>query len=334
MKTFFISLLFFLFFSIQNLSAWTSSNDGVCYTMDTLCLLSGDINYNTVDQMYEVDCDIVILENDTLRIYPGEKVMFFQYFPPGNTIQYGIIVYGCLIAIGEKENTILFGDPDATFSTGNWWNGIQFYNTSQGGESILKYCHIRGATHLDWELETALLCDNSSPIIDQCKFYVMASGEETGGASAIGLIGESYPVVSYCVFDAILNGMAIWCNPYNIQDTVNYPSPLIIGCNVSKTVQGCNWPPLDYDVVIYNGGFLDNCYLPVPFGNFPDTTLGYPIDTIGDGICNTNSTYELHPKFLMVDGVVNPRDTFLITGINEKEIEILPTTSNHLILRN
>jgi hypothetical protein len=84
--------------------------------------------------------------------------------------------------------------------------------------------------------------------------------------------------------------------------------------------------------VIFRGGFLDNCYLGVN-STTADTTLGFPIDTIGDGICNTTSTF-WKKRFMDVDGVVNPRGDTLITGINETEIEILPTTINHLVLKN
>ncbi len=47
--------------------------------MDTLVILSDDISYNSIDEMYEVDCDIIILENDTLKILPGEIVKFLSH---------------------------------------------------------------------------------------------------------------------------------------------------------------------------------------------------------------------------------------------------------------
>jgi len=222
----------------SNLFAWTSSNEGIGYTMDTLCLLSDSISYNQVDQMYEVDCDIVILENDTLRILAGEIVKFLSYTFP-TTINYGITIYGCFIAIGENDKIIYLGDPEMNFSAGHWWTGLHFINTSQSGESVIKYCIIIGATDAesDWT-ETALYCENSSPIIEHCIFEYIASGEMTGGASAIGLKGQSYPLVEYCTFRNIMHG------------------------------------------------------------------------------------------------VVNPRSAPLITGINEEELKILPTTSNYLVLKN
>jgi len=314
-----------------SLFAWTSSNEGVCYTMDTLCVLSEDISYNAADQLYEIDCHIVIMQNDTLRLQAGETLKFLSY-PGGPPIRFELVIYGNLLAIGEKNKMITFGDPEATFTAGSWWQGIKFLNTSKNGESVLKYCNIRGAANLQVELETAIYCENSSPIFDHCIFQYIASSELTGGASALGLKGQSYPLVMYCNFHSIF-GVAVWCNPYNYQDTIDYPSPLMVGCNIASSVQGFVWPQCDYDKVILYGGFLDNCFLEAG-SVFCDITLGYPIDTIGDGVCSTTSTYDPRPRFLLIDGVVNPRNSFLITGVNENEIGELPTTSKYISLKN
>jgi hypothetical protein len=323
--------LVFIFLARFSLLAWTSSNEGVCYTMDTLTTLSPNINYNYETGMFEVHENIVILENDTLLILPGEIVKFIQYF----TSYRGLKIYGNLIAIGTKDNQIILGDPNYNISNGDVWNGIQFINLPNGSQSILKYCTVRGAINTGSPgYESAIYCENSSPLIDHCRICYMISGEETGGGSGISCKGQSYPIVSYCTFDYLIWSIAIWCSPWTPhQDTINYPSPLIYGCNIKKSVSGFFWYPLDYDVVVYRGGFLDYCYLGVPFSNFPDTTLGVPIDTIGDGICNTTSTNYLK-RFMSVDGVVNPRGDTLLTAINESETEILPTTTNHLVLYN
>lgn len=91
------------------------------------------------------------------------------------------------------------------------------------------------------------------------------------------------------------------------------------------SVQGFFGFNSDYDRVILLGGFLDNCYIGIDETQ-ADTTLGYPIDTIGDGICTTTST-NWEQKYYLIDGVVNPRSTPEFTGINEEEINILPTTT-------
>jgi len=332
-------LLILLFITLTrfNLLAWTSSNEGVCYTMDTLCILSDGISYNAADEMYEVDCDIIILENDTLKILPGEIVKFFSYANP-YTVRRGIKIYGCFLAIGLADKRIHLGDPEATLS-GNWWNGIEFYNTSQNGESILKYCTLRGVTNVDEYKQTAIFCENASPIIDHCIFKYMISGYLEYGCSAIGIIGQSYPIISYCTLENIVNGIAVWCNVYTLdlygyeQDTINYPSPLIYGCNVLSSVSSFCGGPCVSDIVILFGGFLDNCYLGFGWTN-ADTTLGNPMDTIGDGICKTVSTCPTMPRYYMVDGVVNPRGDTLLTGIREAETEILPTTTDYLVLNN
>jgi hypothetical protein len=327
----YLFLVYAFLFVYNNLFAWTSSNEGVCYTMDTLVQLSPDISYNAIDEMYEVDCDIIILENDTLRILPGETVKFLSY-PGGPPVRYEVIIYGNLKAIGEKEKIITLGDPAASFSSGHWWQGIKFINTSQNGESIIQYCDIRGAVNMQVALETSVYCENSSPIINNTIFQYIGSSEEFGGASAIGLKGQSYPMILYSTFKNIVNGVAIWCNPYDIQDTINYPSPLIIGCNVLSSVGGFYFPPSDNDHTIINGGFLDNCFLEIN-SIHADTSLGYPVDSVGDGICNSISTCELQQKFFKIDGVVNPRGDELITGIIEQEAYKLPTTPNYITLK-
>ena len=98
------------------------------------------------------------------------------------------------------------------------------------------------------------------------------------------------------------------------------------------SVTGFFFWPIDNDVIIYRGGFLDNCYLGVNIYS-ADTTLGIPIDTVGDGICSTTSTF-WKQRFREVDGVINPRGDTLLTGINESEINILPTTTDFLTLKN
>jgi hypothetical protein len=332
--------LFFLVLSIvllasTSLQAWTSSNEGVCYTMDTLVQLSLDITYNATNQMYEVDCDIIILENDTLNILPGEIVKFFH----STFNYYGIAIHGCLIALGNQNQQIILGDPEFNISTANIWCGIQFYNTSMYGGSILSYCNVIGAINVngnEWDgnAETGIFCENSSPIIDHCLFNYMNSDYETGGGSAIACKGQSYPIISYCKFKNLIRSIAIWCNPWDASpDTVNYPSPLVFGCNIMHTVYSFFFSIIDYDVAIYHGGFLDNCYLGAYNSNYVDNTLGIPIDTIGDGICNTTSTYWMK-RFRDVDGVTHPRSDTLITGINENEIEILPTTTSRQLLKN
>ncbi|MCD4678524.1 MAG: T9SS type A sorting domain-containing protein [Desulfobacula sp.] len=293
--------------------------------MDTLVILGEDIYYNSSNQMYELNCNIIILENDTLMVFPGEILNFLYH--------YYIKVSGVLIAIGNEEERIKFGNPDYTFGGGNIWCGIQLIGNQTDKLSYISYCDIRGAINVCsgfFDAETAIYCENSSPIIDHCVFSYMLSDYEWGGGSAIACLGNSSPLISYCTFEYLYNSIAIWCNPWEYYDTLNWPSPLIWGVNVMETVNGFYYYPIDHDIIIYNGGFLDNCYLGV-YNTIADTTLGYPIDTIGDGICTTTSTF-WKQRFMEVDGVVNPRGDTLLTDINEAEIEVLPTTTQYLIL--
>lgn len=321
--------LVFISLARFSLFAWTSSNEGVCYTMDTLITLSDDIVYNDLTQMYEINTSIIILENDSLFILPGETLNFLGH--------YYIRIFGYLNAVGTQVNKIKLGNPNFTFGNGNYWFGIQFYDTSPNGESILKYCDIKGAVFVDESLwlcqEPALLCKNSSPLIDHCKISKMDSSCETDGGIGILCIGSSNAIISYTSFEELHNSIALLCFPDYVDNILTFPSPLIYGCNIMRTVEGYFSIPTYYDVVIYQGGFIDNCYLGATI-NAADTTLGYPIDTIGDGICTTSSTFELRPRFMLVDGLAHPRGDTLLTGINENEIDILPTTANFLILKN
>jgi hypothetical protein len=40
---------------------------------------------------------------------------------------------------------ITLGDPEASFSGGDWWQGIKFINTSNNGESVLKFLSYRSS---------------------------------------------------------------------------------------------------------------------------------------------------------------------------------------------
>jgi FlgD Ig-like domain len=319
--------LFIIIILSGNLYAWTSSNDGFLYIMDDISELSDSINYNDALSQYEVRCDIVILENDTLMLNPGEVIKFYD-----SAILCGIEIYGCLKALGEEANSIVLGDPEFDFSDGEWWNGVKFYDISQDNESSLRYCNIRGVQGS--MTNVSIYCENSSPIIDNCIISYMDSAAETGGGTGIFCKGQSYPIVSHCTFENLRNSIAVWCGwhmgGWGWQDTLNYPSPLLIGCNIMQSVSGFWGSYSDLERVVIGGGFLDNCYLGIHDSD-SDTTLGIPLDTLGDGVCNTSST-NWFSRFLLVDGVVNPRPTPEWTGVDEEENEILPTISKYLVL--
>jgi len=319
---------------IVTLYGWQSSNDESLYTMDELCSLSDSISFNSETLQYEVRCDIIIMENDTLKIHPGEVVKFVSYPNPNGAgyVWQGLFIYGNLLSLGtQEENIKLYNDSE--YNVGSW-KGIKFYNTSPNNESIIRYTIIEEAC--DKFNYTAIYCYNSSPNISYCTVREMYPPIETGGGSGIYCAGQSYPIVSYCTFEELRRSVAVWCgNSWNSgygghQDTLNYPSPLMIGCNIMPSVHSFWGYGCDNDKVVLNGGFLDNCYLGID-ENDADITLGYPPDTTGDGICNTTSINWI-PKYMLVDGIVNPRETPDLVGIDNEEINILPTGSKYILL--
>jgi len=160
----------------------------------------------------------------------------------------------------------------------------------------------------------------------------MKSDCDTGGGIGILCVGKSNPIILNCTFEWLINSIALLNLSNEINDTLFHPAPLISSTNILNTVFGFYDFFCFNDIAIYNGGFVDNCYLGVTEA-IADTTLGIPIDTVGDGICTTTSTF-WKMRFKDVDGVVNPRGDTLLTGVNKNEIDILPTTSNYLILNN
>jgi hypothetical protein len=172
---------------------------------------------------------------------------------------------------------------------------------------------------------------NSSPIIDNCILRSNYSDNESYFGTGIWCEGESYPIISNTSFTDYFNSCAILCGfDYCEQDVTNYPSPLVYNCNIGGAVDynACSFP---YFSTVINGGFLDNCYFYEIPGGYIDTTLGTPIDTIGDGICNTTST-AYYQRFYKVDGVTNPRSTPVNIGVQKPELDILPTTTSYLTL--
>ena len=319
----YISLILMPFMAFS----WTSSNNGESYTMDDLVTLSDSISFNDSLRIYEIRCNIIILENDSLFLDRYNKLHFIPILY-GPWIFYGMKIYGYLEAIGAKTDYITINSPNNT-GVDDPWTGIHFKNSS----SILKYCELwRGVNNDIVFPEKCILCNNSSPIIDHCKILHMNCDNESYFAVGIYCHGESYPIISNSEFLYLYNSCAIYCgNSYCEQDITNYPSPLIFNCNIGGLVTWnlCLFPET---ATVINGGFLDNCYLYRVNGVYIDTTLGTPIDTIGDGICNTISTAN-YQRFYMVDGVTNPRSTPVNIGVQNPELDVLPTTTSYLTLK-
>ena len=121
-----IILFFIILLHPILLLAWISSNEGLNYTIDELYTLSDSISYNDTLSQYDVECDIYILENDTLSIEPGQIIEFHALHLVGHNIFYGFWIYGCLKAIGTEEEPITLGDPEFSFYDASYWSGIRF----------------------------------------------------------------------------------------------------------------------------------------------------------------------------------------------------------------
>jgi len=294
---------------------WTSPNEGKTYELEDIVELSEDVTYNSSEERFEIRCDITISSNDTLKVNPGENVMFFR---AENNYKQGLYIEGCILAIGEPENPILFGEKNADWDAERWL-GIKFTNTSLDGESKLIYCDFKGAGGII-NPTGALAFYNASPIISHCNFSIVSTNIETNGICYVMCFNESSPLIMYSVFEKLTKTGVLTC--------VAGSNPLFIGCDfMPSIVPGSVWT--EGDIIFLFGGFFDNCYIAVNESE-ADTTLGAPVDTVGDGICDTNSTF-YRPRYWSIDGVKNPRNAPITSSING-EINILPTTSKYLIL--
>ena len=239
------------------------------------------INWTKENSPYIITETVVIDSGITLKVEPGTVAKF----EPGAAL----IIKGILNAEGTIEDSIKF-TSSGMFDQENWklWSGIQFENCSNS--SILKYCIV------EYGVDKCITIKNSSPTISHCKLRYIVPSAETGGAIII-CTDSSTPLIEYNVISEFYNYAAtgIYCISSNPEIFHND----IICCETE-----C--------IAVIGGGFLDGNYLAIDVligiqeQYMPDTSLGEPIDQIGDGICNTTSTDSLQ-LFRNVDGVKNPR---------------------------
>ena len=247
-------------------------------------MVGGEIDRNTIWK-YECSPYIVV---DTLVVNEGVNLII----EPGVVVKFDVlkalIVKGTLIAYGTRDERIIFTsrrqfDPNWIYSKNwNFWGGIVFIKASDS--SSIKYCDIK------YCYERAIEIKDCNVTISHCKIDSMFTLAETGPfylvcyGSSRGLIEYNSITVSGC------NSPGILCeSPAN---------PIIKNNNIR-----CGEDAL----AVWGGGFLDGNYLEAYDGTV-DATLGSPVDQVGDGICNTTSTYRI-PLFRNVDGVTNPRST-------------------------
>lgn len=220
---------------------------------------------------------VVVDSGTTLKVEPGVIAKFEG--------EAELIIKGVLNAQGTIEDSIKFTST-GMFDQQHWklWGGIRFEDCSNN--SILKYCTV------EYGGDGFISIINSSPTISHCKLRYIVPHAELGGA-LIYCKDNSYPLIEYSIISEFYNCHAsgIFCVSSN---------PKI----VNNDIICCD----NYCKAVIGGGFLDGNYIACEIKEqyVPDTSLGEPIDQIGDGTCNTSSTDSLQ-LFIDVDGVKDPR---------------------------
>lgn len=234
---------------------------------------------------------------DTYIVEKGKKLII----EPGVTVKFKtgckLIVKGELSAVGTETDSILFIAYQDTSISNVIWGGIKF--DSCASNTRLEYCYFKDYTDMADNKECAILCKNSSPTFSHCVFLPVFTMCETGG-SIIRCMNNSSPYFSNSIF--IMYGYKTACvacaptyddfhNEYINPDSSN---PLLFQNDFYINDDG-------YAVV--GGGFLDGNYIHI-MPNKIDTSLGTPVDEVGDGIFTTTSE-----SCINVDGITNPRAT-------------------------
>ena len=172
---------------------------------------------------YYIHGELEIPFDSTLTIEPGVEIIF--------TDNYKLNIFGRLLAIGTKTDTIVFTAENEFFG----WNGLRFLNTDYNGQdsSKLVYCKlskgIASGNHPDgWG--GAIYCKYSSNIlIDHCLIFKNIS--ETGGG--ISCYMSNPKVCNTIVRENIANyGGGIACNQ---------SSPLFENVIISNNFAECGY---------------------------------------------------------------------------------------------
>jgi len=236
---------------------------------------------------------------------------------PGVTVSFNskclLIVKGDLSAIGTDADSIIFRDPIDP-SVEPWddeWRGIQF--DSCGTNTRLEYCLFKKY----WGIEFVIFCDNSSPTFSHCMFPSLMPAIGSGG-EIILCINNSFPRIEFSSMTMYLFLSA--CVSCAVEaEIINQSSsnPILYKNNLYID---------DDNYAVRAGGFLDGNYI-LKSGIGGDTSLGEPVDEIGDGIFTTVS-----PGCINVDGITNPRaepNDWQVNIEDSGEIESFKVFSNY-----
>lgn len=166
------------------------------------------------------------------------------------------------------------------------------FDSCQSG-SIMRYCKIENC--VGWDGKSPIVIKDCSPTISSCIFAPYLPLWDTGG-SYILCIGDSRPVLENNKIPKLISafrGSGISC---------------INGANLLISNNGIEYDGTYECWAVSGGGFLDGNYIfcVMDGDTIIDTSLGNPVDTIGDGILNTNSTSD-PPGYINVDGVKSPK---------------------------
>jgi len=158
---------------IIDIGALEALNDSI----GASCTISSNITWAA--ETVHVTCDVTVLDNVTLSIAPGTKVIIDSLRK--------IIVQGTLKAEGSKSEPIIFTVSDTTGFSNNdifqgGWAGIEFDNESINGEmydndsSVFKHCQFKYVKG-----RSVIHCIRFSKLrVDQCRFS-NNSGSHSGG---------------------------------------------------------------------------------------------------------------------------------------------------------
>ena len=169
--------------------------------------VSGNVSgtWTADESPYFADAELIVGQDDTLKIEPGVSVIFFGRF--------GFTISGLLFAEGTVDDTIYFYARDAQHDA---WLGLTF-NTIRSSGSTFNYCSVRHGRR-------GISLDGSSPTISHCRL----AHHEANGIR----FSESDAVVRYCnIFDIHEDGILV----------ENNARPRIEGCFISDCLDQGIW---------------------------------------------------------------------------------------------
>lgn len=290
-----------------------------------------------------VSCDITIARDVTLTIQPG-TIVEFQNFSK-------IDVYGKLLALGEKSDSILFTVKDTTgysyYQQHTGWNGIRFYNNKidtsvikyakfEYGKAVVDYTGIQygdgnngGAIYI-YNYQniqilnsafrynfangkgSAIYSELASPLIQQCSFMYNNSA-----SVAVIYVGENTKLLDNLI-------------AYNTSDgygggIVCLGSSVVIGnkiFNNANTGLSCNGTPIIQSNIICNNSGTGISFS----GCYPLICTNNTIVNNAQSIGISNSSVKIENSIVDGPNATYGYPTFLFCNLNLKNQDNKPMT--------